>query len=99
MLSNANVIYYLTLLLPDLLPLSPHLNSAFIMPQPKKQKRPARITSFPFFPRLPLELQDEIWKFALGNDTPAAHIITIGHAYSPPAPLHLQRLVATGYSS
>ncbi|CEF75836.1 hypothetical protein FGSG_10421 [Fusarium graminearum PH-1] len=72
------------------------------MPQPKKQKRPARITSFPFFPRLPLELQDEIWKFALGNDVPAAHIVNIDHEHSAdqsPAHLLLQRLVATGYSS
>ncbi|UZP36384.1 hypothetical protein NXS19_004200 [Fusarium pseudograminearum] len=72
------------------------------MPKTKKQKRPARITSFPFFPRLPLEIQDEIWKFALENDVPAAHIVNIDLEYpsnKDPAHLLLQRLVATGYSS
>ncbi|EKJ72410.1 hypothetical protein FPSE_07434 [Fusarium pseudograminearum CS3096] len=72
------------------------------MPKTKKQKRPARITSFPFFPRLPLEIQDEIWKFALENDVPAAHIVNIDLEYpsnKDPAHLLLQRLVATGYST
>ncbi|OBS29425.1 hypothetical protein FPOA_03362 [Fusarium poae] len=59
-------------------------------------------TDFPSFPKLPLEMQDEIWKFALDNDVPAAHIVNIVHeriaGQQTAAPI-MQRLIVTGYSS
>ncbi|GKU06797.1 hypothetical protein FLAG1_09713 [Fusarium langsethiae] len=44
----------------------------------KQSKRPTSLLSFP---KLPLEVQDEIWKFALENDVPAAHIVNIAHEH------------------
>ncbi|KAM0240009.1 hypothetical protein ACHAPO_002989 [Fusarium lateritium] len=71
------------------------------MPRHKKQSK--KPTSFPNFRKLPLEIQDEIWKFALEDDVPAAHIVNIDYDETSlgqnPAALVMQRLIPTGYSS
>ncbi|CEI67371.1 hypothetical protein FVEN_g5745 [Fusarium venenatum] len=72
------------------------------MPRHKKQSK--KPTSFHNFPKLPLEIQDEIWKFSLKNDVPAAHIVDIDHENTPrprqhPAVLRMQRLIAMDCSS
>lgn len=51
MLSTANVVYYLTLLLPYLLPLSPHLNSALHHASTKETETTRENHQFPLLPQ------------------------------------------------
>ncbi|KAM0240008.1 hypothetical protein ACHAPO_002988 [Fusarium lateritium] len=71
------------------------------MPRRKKPSRGPK--TFPNFLKLPLEIQDEIWKLAFENTVPNAHIInfTQQDQDNPDSTTSwcLQRLVATGYSS